>query len=63
MIARYDMSPSGYFAAQVAQVGTTDEEMAAFARNELAAERIRVILGRLQFAAVALHHTIPHGTS
>ena len=62
MIARLDLTPSGYFAAQASQVGSSDEEIAAFGRNEVPPERVRALAGRLQFAASSLHNTIPQGS-
>lgn len=62
MIARLDLMPSGYFAAQASQVGTTDDEIAAIGRQEVPQERVRAITGRLQFAASTLYATWPIGT-
>ena len=62
MIARLDLTPSGYFAAQASQIGSSDEEIEAFGRNEVPPERINVIAGRLRFAASSLHNTIPQGS-
>lgn len=61
MIARLDLTPSGYFAAQASQVGSSDEEIEAFGKREIPEDRLRVIAGRLQLAAGALLITIPHG--
>lgn len=62
MIVRLNITPSGYFAAQASQVGSSDEEIEAFARNEVPPERVRALAGRLQFAASTLHLTIPQGS-
>lgn len=61
MIVRYDIQPSGYFAAQAAQVGATDEEIAASANSEIPQERINAIAGRLRLAASQLNATEPLG--
>lgn len=62
MIARLDLTPCGYFSAQASQIGSTDEEIEAFGRNEVAPERVRAIAGRLQYAASSLHLTMPMGS-
>lgn len=61
MNARLEITPNGYFVAQASQVGTTDEEMLAFTKSELPEDRIRLVAGRLQLAAVALSQMIPQG--
>lgn len=61
MIARLDLTPSGYFAVQATQVGSTDEEIVAIGEHKIAEERIRAIAGRLQFAFSTMLTLPPQG--
>jgi DNA-directed RNA polymerase beta' subunit len=55
MIVHLDLIPSGYMVAQPAQIGTTDEEIAAIGRKEIAQSRVEELVIRLHTAASALH--------